>query len=299
MREAKLNEHVQPAWAQTSHTEEEGIFSDSELSDEEVVECVTCNKIFKSEKQYEAHEKSKKHIKAVQQLTRQMRKENQLLHLDTPNLNDAGELQYKTGNSNSEASSPTVQYSTDGLTSGITQTNPELGSISISDGSDDFPTEVKSLHADHPANKNEITSGVIAESAPHETTQNNTDDDDDYAPREQVEVRISGLSNPDQKPSKADGSTKSDGIHSATMSFGGISISNDKGIAGVPTEETKKLGKAKAKRAKKAERQQMENDTQSVRIKFHTIIANANIITSSHVLPVTPPLVPKLSSLTT
>lgn len=82
---AKLDEHVVPEWAQTRDFEDQDLFSDSEESEESEVEhinCVVCNKTFKSEKQYEAHEKSKKHVKAVQQLKRQMQKENKDLNLD-------------------------------------------------------------------------------------------------------------------------------------------------------------------------------------------------------------------------
>ncbi|KAI0467234.1 DnaJ domain-containing protein [Xylaria cf. heliscus] len=67
-----------PEWAQSRgddvHISE---FSESEDESEvEEIECIVCNKTFKSEKQFEAHEKSKKHLKAVQQLKRQMKKED-------------------------------------------------------------------------------------------------------------------------------------------------------------------------------------------------------------------------------
>ncbi|KAG7284101.1 hypothetical protein NEMBOFW57_010462 [Staphylotrichum longicolle] len=80
----KLAEYVVPDWAQSrdedDHNDE---FSISEEEEEvEEFECVVCNKVFKSEKQFEAHEKSKKHIKAVQQLKWQMRKENANLDLE-------------------------------------------------------------------------------------------------------------------------------------------------------------------------------------------------------------------------
>lgn len=81
---AKLDAHVTPTWAQAQkNLEDENYFSSDEESVIEHIECVVCNKIFKSEKQYEAHEKSKKHSKAVQQLQRQMWAENKELNLDT------------------------------------------------------------------------------------------------------------------------------------------------------------------------------------------------------------------------
>jgi DnaJ family protein A protein 5 len=81
--QAKLDEHVIPSWAQsTARDDNEGGFTDSEEEVVEEFECVVCDKTFKSEKQIEAHEKSKKHIKAVHQLKKQMRKDNQLFDLE-------------------------------------------------------------------------------------------------------------------------------------------------------------------------------------------------------------------------
>ena len=247
MREEKLNEHVQPAWAQTRYAEEEGTFSDSEASEEEVVECVTCNKIFKSEKQYEVHEKSKKHIKAVRELTRQMRKENKLFHLDTPADAEA-EPHSNLGNSDSEASFHSLQNATDDDTIpavGIDKADPEPGP------NDDDPI----------AKEDEAGHGATEESTTQAIPEYGTDDDD-YAPREQVEDRISGL--PNQETPKTGGSIKPNVIGNMTRALDNVLISSDGGTDEPPTEENKKLGKAKAKRAKKAARQQAEDDTQNV-----------------------------------
>lgn len=51
---------------------------------QQVFECVVCEKTFKSEKQYEAHERSKKHVKLRRQLERQVTREDEQLHLDAP-----------------------------------------------------------------------------------------------------------------------------------------------------------------------------------------------------------------------
>jgi DnaJ family protein A protein 5 len=51
---------------------------------------VACDKEFKSERQYEAHEKSKKHQKAVQALQRKMKKDNAKLDLDSAVGSGAG-----------------------------------------------------------------------------------------------------------------------------------------------------------------------------------------------------------------
>lgn len=80
--QAKM-EHTVPDWAQSRAPEpEEGDFEDEEEEEQEVFECVACNKVFKSEKQWEAHEKSKKHQKAIHALQKKMRKQNAHLDLD-------------------------------------------------------------------------------------------------------------------------------------------------------------------------------------------------------------------------
>ncbi|KAK5734572.1 hypothetical protein LTR17_008793 [Elasticomyces elasticus] len=82
--EAKLKAEV-PEWTKPREpdplAEMEGTF-DEEEEEEHVFECVACNKIFKSEKQWEAHERSKKHQKAVYTLQKKMEKDNAHLGLN-------------------------------------------------------------------------------------------------------------------------------------------------------------------------------------------------------------------------
>lgn len=83
----KLSEAYVADWAQSRGENDEyndEFATSEEESEVEHFECVVCNKTFKSEKQYEAHEKSKKHVKAVQQLRRQMKKEDLVFDLDEP-----------------------------------------------------------------------------------------------------------------------------------------------------------------------------------------------------------------------
>ncbi|PVH86596.1 DnaJ-domain-containing protein, partial [Cadophora sp. DSE1049] len=80
--QAKLNNHVVQDWAKSQQPDPEPL-SESEESEVEQIECVVCQKIFKSENQYKAHEKSKKHIKAVQQLQREIRRDNERLNLNS------------------------------------------------------------------------------------------------------------------------------------------------------------------------------------------------------------------------
>jgi len=70
------------AWAHTSTKDEhEGGFSSESEVEEHEYECVVCDKTFKSDKQFQAHEKSKKHIKLLKELKRDMRKEGKDLDL--------------------------------------------------------------------------------------------------------------------------------------------------------------------------------------------------------------------------
>ena len=72
-----------PDWMKPAESQETGDHeSDVDDVTKEQVECVVCKKSFKSEKQYEAHERSRKHVRAVQHLRRQMQREDERLRLD-------------------------------------------------------------------------------------------------------------------------------------------------------------------------------------------------------------------------
>lgn len=73
-----------PDWAQSSEPAEL-VDSDDEVcrtAPKAEIECVICNKAFKSEKQYESHEKSKKHIRNVGQIRKEMRHDDVQLNLN-------------------------------------------------------------------------------------------------------------------------------------------------------------------------------------------------------------------------
>ncbi|KMU80855.1 J protein type 1 [Coccidioides immitis RMSCC 3703] len=79
---ARLGEYSVPEWAQREQLEEE-MFSATSESEQDHFECVVCRKTFKSEKQFEAHERSKKHIKAVRQLRYEMKVEDDHVQINT------------------------------------------------------------------------------------------------------------------------------------------------------------------------------------------------------------------------
>ncbi|KAL4814539.1 hypothetical protein BDW67DRAFT_84082 [Aspergillus spinulosporus] len=77
--QARLREHVLQDWARSEDPEEDE--EDSEEIETEHIECIVCRKTFKSQNQFHAHERSKKHIKAVKQLRREMKMEDDELNL--------------------------------------------------------------------------------------------------------------------------------------------------------------------------------------------------------------------------
>ena len=82
--QANLKQDGLPHWASVKTPEEVQIGADEseeDLEPQEKLVCVLCKKSFKSEKQWEAHEKSKKHFKSIQHLRRKMRKEDKVISL--------------------------------------------------------------------------------------------------------------------------------------------------------------------------------------------------------------------------
>ena len=65
-----------PEWMRSSEVEDDESSDDVTNSVQEHFECIICNKIFKSENQYEAHERSKKHNRAIQLIKKQMQQED-------------------------------------------------------------------------------------------------------------------------------------------------------------------------------------------------------------------------------
>ncbi|KAL6877170.1 DnaJ domain-containing protein [Trichoderma novae-zelandiae] len=108
-----------PGWVQPNEDrKEEDRPSESEESEVEILECVVCNKRFKSEKQFESHERSKKHVKAVQDLRRQMKKETVNLGLDaatmdaeTPSDGDPANVGVESASSSPEKKSEGLEQS--------------------------------------------------------------------------------------------------------------------------------------------------------------------------------------------
>ncbi|KAJ3552427.1 hypothetical protein NPX13_g11115 [Xylaria arbuscula] len=160
------NAEAIPEWARSRGDDDHaGEFSESEDESEvETIECVVCNKTFKSEKQFEAHEKSKKHIKAVQQLKRQMRKEDANFDLAEANDLETDRLREEVA----------VEANT--TVKGTRNDNTQE-----SNGSPEIDTRIDVDHT---------TPSTTTPVSDAESEQ------DDYAPRDAVEARLVGGDEP-------------------------------------------------------------------------------------------------------
>ncbi|KAF2177848.1 DnaJ-domain-containing protein [Zopfia rhizophila CBS 207.26] len=214
-REAMMQDAV-PEWATARDLEDEQEEEEEEI-EEEHYECVACRKMFKSERQYDAHEKSKKHQKAVQALKKKMRKENQHLNLDDDVPSNgaitpaSGEGEVSEGIDDQEDINGSVDdIADDGRNLKVQE--EELGSDRTEDDEDRVGNEEQSKPAVSPDTAS-------------------TDEDDEYASRSEIEERLVGFK------SKA----------SSTL---GTETPDTETTLAAP-----KLGKAAQKRAKKAAKQ--------------------------------------------
>ncbi|PQE13299.1 Heat shock N-terminal protein [Rutstroemia sp. NJR-2017a BVV2] len=212
---AKMNDHVIPDWAQAkTDGAHEGTIEDSEEESEvEQIECVICQKIFKSENQYEAHTKSKKHVKAVQQIQKQMRKENKTFALDTP-----------------------VDRGSEAPSNEFEKLNLDTGPEEQVGPNNDVGPEPK---ADKDQDGKEPVSPTDDVSEDSTKVSDTSDIDDDYVSREAIASRLTD--------SPLTGSYTPD-----ANDF----ITHEDLVTPDKKSQMKPLGKAKAKRAKKAAQQE-------------------------------------------
>ena len=174
MNNAKMRDHVLPEWARS---EEVAADDDEESSESELesFECVACHKSFKSQNQYDAHEKSKKHIKAVKKLCREMRLEDVELDLDLP-----------------AANSPAAD------TRDPDPLDDESMDLPAEDLDVDVNVDINTKETSNPqhspldASDSEDTKTV----PPEQETSESDDQDEDYATRESIETRLGTDINP-------------------------------------------------------------------------------------------------------
>jgi DnaJ family protein A protein 5 len=186
---AKLSEDV-PEWTKSRDPEELEESEDDEEEQEEF-ECVACRKTFKSERQFDAHEKSKKHQKAVQTLKKKMYKDNKNLNLDedapssgmgTPSGEEEEARELDEGE---EEAAEAVE----GL-----DLNDEHGDDTSADGDHD-----RDAH-EGPEGSNPEGHPTANGQAAMPTDEDSKDEDSDYAPRSEVEERLANSLSPEATP---------------------------------------------------------------------------------------------------
>ena len=217
-----------PDWAKSSDIGEDSMSSEEEDPVKDQFECIVCKKSFKSEKQYEGHEKSKKHMKAVQHLRRLMQQEDKDLDLDKgdqqPTAQQAAILKDESGSFSTASESEAA----DGISTFLQERTD--------DDATDKPTQLKNTYISE--TKNEI---LIDESP--KTISNGSifsSEDDEYASRKEVEDRILG--------GDEDGLCVSqDDINDISEKLASGSLRGE-----IDLDTRPKVGKAKAKRAKRA-----------------------------------------------
>ena len=178
--QAKLEGQVLPDWAKGALDSIDEDDIEGEAQDvQKQLECVLCKKTFKSEKQFDVHEKSKKHVKAAQHLRQNLQREDEFLALESLNLGVPAETEPNSGSDQSVSSHATpdeaelkkaafesVRASKDEL---ISMDNGVDLVFSPTDEEDEasqaVPTEPGDEHASHAKLENLIISGFAKETA--------------------------------------------------------------------------------------------------------------------------------------
>lgn len=232
-----------PQWMKSKEVQDDEISDDAEENVTEQFECIVCNKSFKSEKQYEAHEKSRKHVRAVQHLKRQMQQEDKSLRLDVSDNKGAGQ----------EPLANAVEE--DGAATEVS--DHQIDSTEHLNHSDEKPSQVSQAEesGNSEEDSHEQVKGQNDSAATLDTPASSSDDE--YTAREKVEERIlHGQGEKDSSSSRLKAS-QSDIRHlSEKLAMESLEDTSD-------SNPRLKIGKAKEKRAKKAANMQAGSTTAS------------------------------------
>ncbi|KAL8865347.1 MAG: hypothetical protein Q9198_009364, partial [Flavoplaca austrocitrina] len=185
-----------------------------------------------SEKQFEAHERSKKHVKAAQQVRREM-------ELDDKSLNLEKEQRREEGSTSPSRTPPLELTEEEATTQGL---EAEMETLSVQDHVRTCPTDDA-----RPSEQNDdSTLNRHSGTAPEDASSSSSDDE--YAERDAIEQRILGRhTDCEDNVGNADFDGDLDGSTLGTVT---PRSDNDADLLAQP-----KVGKAKVKRAKKAAQQ--------------------------------------------
>lgn len=245
---AKMEEEAQavPDWATARPDDELDEESEEEI-EEEHYECVACNKTFKSERQYDAHEKSKKHQKSIQALKKKMQKDNANLDLSQDALKK-NVVTLAEGDLEADATT-TEMNGSDGFVEDITEKTGKLGVQD--DNTDEEEPQLTGNASDNKATEPHTTYGPASADS-DDDNDDDADEDDEYASRSEIEARLAGFSSKEaSNPNPIE--------ELETKSTDGA---QPEGVAATQS----KMGKAAQKRAKKAAKQ-AENDDSGAKMK--------------------------------
>lgn len=176
---AALMDQEVPAWAMhVERDEHEGEVSEEE-SDEEHYECVACKKTFKSEKQWDAHEKSKKHQKAVFALRKKMQKDNAKLNLDSASVSGVN-----TPLSSEEADEVPIEVDSDA------EAAEQLHHMSVQDVENEDEDETRDVsQKESRGDAGTATTSPVPQD-PSLESDTESDSNDEYASPEAVKARL-------------------------------------------------------------------------------------------------------------
>ncbi|XHG09165.1 hypothetical protein AWENTII_012244 [Aspergillus wentii] len=213
VNQSKLRGHVTPDWAKSEEPEYDQ--NDSSDNETEHFECVVCHKNFKSQKQFEAHERSKKHLKAVKQLRWEMLVQDQQWNLDAGGNKGLGKVLNQYDNSN-------IAW-------------PDVASLG---DNDEIVLELN--RQPNPKDASDWGENIISHVEQQQNTVFEFDDADaDYASREAVEDRLLSEEHAIREDNH-------DEIDTLSHNFCSSYINKPAPMA------LSKMGKAKQKRARKA-----------------------------------------------
>lgn len=234
--QANAERSAVPHWAQPASHESSEESDAVEEAPKETYECVVCRKFFKSEKQFEAHERSKKHVKAAEVIRREMQDEDRELDLpqQTPEEGSASEQ---------SISEPPSKDTSDALPNG-------LGALSIKDTTDSSSTDNARKSVADPATSTKLYIKTLADLASASAS------DDEYTDREKVEQRVLGQQ---VEPKEGKKDELSSNIHDPTVQTGKRDLDDEN-----DGTRQRKMGRAKAKHAKKAAQNSATNASKPI-----------------------------------
>lgn len=218
------------AWAQSRPKDKyEGGFSSESEVEEHQYECVVCDKTFKSEAQFYAHEKSKKHTKLLKELKRKMKKEGEDLD---PGLEPKSEWTQPVEGLAEDVSD--VEENGTQKSAPDSDANREEQSQSKRGGKDSF-SKTNAFGPVLASEESSKSDGDDGDDDDDDDENDNGNDEDDYAPRATIASRL-----------------RDDNIDEVTAETTSVTLDDTPTVSGADTPSKQKIGKAKQRRAKKA-----------------------------------------------